>query len=214
MLKKTSRPRGDCGLICDHIDHIAKVAGIDHVGIGSDYDGVGRLPRGLEDVSCYPIITQELLDRGYTRDQIHKVLGGNVLRVLRQAEKVATQLKAKRDSVKSEALFDITIEPSSSDRENLIVRHLMPLPNYQGKVVTLSDPQGNKYIGQISEPSIGMEPKAGDRMLTFILPELKADTELKLVATESGLTAYRQFEWHDDHYGTAELQYAGRPVMK
>lgn len=212
--EKDKQARGDCGLICDHIDHIAKVAGIDHVGIGSDYDGVGRLPRGLEDVSCYPIITQELLDRGYTRDQIHKVLGGNVLRVLRQAEKVATQLKAKRDSVKSEALFDITIEPSSSDRENLIVRHLMPLPNYQGKVVTLSDPQGNKYIGQISEPSIGMEPKAGDRMLTFILPELKADTELKLVATESGLTAYRQFEWHDDHYGTAELQYAGRPVMK
>ena len=77
--------------LVDHIDHIARVAGIDHVGLGSDYDGVEHVPRQLEDVSCYPYITQELLNRGYTKERIHKVLGGNVMRVLRRAEEVANK---------------------------------------------------------------------------------------------------------------------------
>ena len=72
--------------VVDHIDHIVRVAGIDHVGIGSDYDGVSRLPAQLEDVSRYPLITQELLNRGYTPPQIRKILGENVLRVFRAAE--------------------------------------------------------------------------------------------------------------------------------
>jgi membrane dipeptidase len=75
--------------VVDHIEHIVKVAGIDHAGLGSDFDGITRVPRQLEDVSCYPNITQELLNRGYTREQIHKILGENVLRVLRKAEEVA-----------------------------------------------------------------------------------------------------------------------------
>ncbi|CAN0353164.1 unnamed protein product, partial [Ectocarpus sp. 4 AP-2014] len=79
-------PKGTIHDLLDHIDHLAKVAGIEHVGIGSDFDGVSILPEGLEDVSCYPRITQGLLDRGYTADQIRGVLGGNLLRVMRKVE--------------------------------------------------------------------------------------------------------------------------------
>jgi membrane dipeptidase len=79
--------------VVDHIEHIVKVAGIDAVGLGSDYDGIGAVPRQLEDVSCYPYITQVLLDRGYSRQDIHKILGGNSLRVLREAELVARNWK-------------------------------------------------------------------------------------------------------------------------
>ncbi len=86
-------PTGGVHDVVDHIEHIIKVAGIDHVGLGSDYDGINSAPRQLEDVSCYPYITQELLNRGYNREQIHKVLGGNVLRALRQAEAVARDLQ-------------------------------------------------------------------------------------------------------------------------
>jgi len=75
--------------LLDHIDHIAKVAGIDHIGLGSDYDGVPALPNQLEDVSTYPVITQGLLDRGYQEVDIRKILGGNILRVLEQVEEVA-----------------------------------------------------------------------------------------------------------------------------
>jgi membrane dipeptidase len=82
-------PRGNIHIVIDHIDHIAKVAGIDHVGLGSDFDGIPLLPEGLEDVSYYPYITQELLNRGYAKEDIIKVLGGNLLRVFRQVEEVA-----------------------------------------------------------------------------------------------------------------------------
>ncbi len=75
--------------VVDHIDHIVRVAGIDHVGLGSDFDGVTSLPRQLEDVSTYPVITQELLNRGYTRQEIHKIMSENILRVLREAEQQA-----------------------------------------------------------------------------------------------------------------------------
>jgi len=92
-LKKNKQARGTLGIVVDHIDHIVKVAGIDHVGIGADYDGVPRLPVGLEDVSKYPDLTLELVKRGYTKEQIHKILGGNILRVLKQAEKVSADLK-------------------------------------------------------------------------------------------------------------------------
>jgi membrane dipeptidase len=86
-------PNGSVHTVVDHIDHIVKVAGIDHVGLGSDYDGIGRVPRQLEDVSCYPYITQELLNRGYSKKDIHKVLGGNLLRAFRRAEEVARKWK-------------------------------------------------------------------------------------------------------------------------
>jgi membrane dipeptidase len=86
-------PTGSIHDVVDHIEHIAKVAGIDHVGIGSDYDGIGTTPRQLDDVSTYPLITQELLNRGHSREAIHKILGGNVLRVMREAEAVAKNWK-------------------------------------------------------------------------------------------------------------------------
>jgi membrane dipeptidase len=82
-------PTGSVHTVVDHIEHIIKTAGVDHVGLGSDFDGIGVVPRQLEDVSCYPYITQELLNRGHSREAIHKVLGLNLLRALRQAERVA-----------------------------------------------------------------------------------------------------------------------------
>ncbi|MBI3866243.1 MAG: dipeptidase [Planctomycetia bacterium] len=75
--------------LIDHIDHIVRVAGIDCVGLGSDFDGVPMTPDQLDDVSCFPVITQALLDRGYTPRNIRKIMGENTLRVLREAEQVA-----------------------------------------------------------------------------------------------------------------------------
>jgi membrane dipeptidase len=86
-------PSGSVHHVVDHIEHIIKVAGADHVGLGSDFDGITQAPRQLEDVSCYPYITQELLNRGHSREEICKVLGGNLLRVLRTAEQVARSLQ-------------------------------------------------------------------------------------------------------------------------
>jgi len=82
--------------VVDHIDHIAKIAGIDHVGIGSDYDGITLVPTQLDDVSTYPVITQELLNRGYTAEQIHRFMSGNILRVMREAEAVASKIQSGR----------------------------------------------------------------------------------------------------------------------
>jgi membrane dipeptidase len=89
-------PRGTIGTVADHVDHIVRVAGIDHVGLGADYDGVTVLPEGLEDVSTYPALTAELLRRGYSDEDIGKILGLNVLRAMRQAEAVAARLQAER----------------------------------------------------------------------------------------------------------------------
>jgi len=69
--------------VADHIDHIVKLIGVDHVGIGADFDGIGFVPRGLEDVSTYPRLTEELIRRGYHKKDIKKILGKNVLRVIK-----------------------------------------------------------------------------------------------------------------------------------
>ena len=82
--------------MADHIDHIRKVAGIDHIGLGGDFDGITQVVVGLEDVSKYPDLTAELLKRGYKDEDIKKILGLNVLRVMRQAEKVAAGLQKTR----------------------------------------------------------------------------------------------------------------------
>jgi len=87
--KENPFPRGDIHDVVDHIEHIVRVAGVDHVGLGSDFEGITHTPVQLEDVSCFPYITQALLDRSYNAEQIHKILGGNLLRVLRKAEEVA-----------------------------------------------------------------------------------------------------------------------------
>ena len=87
-------PKATIHQLIDHIDHIVKIAGIDHVGLGSDFDGVTELPEQLEDVSTYPRITQELLNRGYQKIEIQKIMGENVLRVMREVEGAATKLAA------------------------------------------------------------------------------------------------------------------------
>jgi membrane dipeptidase len=89
-------PKATLAMVADHIDHVRKVAGIDHVGIGSDFDGIDHGPEGLEDVSKFPALVAELLRRGYPDDDVKKVIGLNLLRVMRDAEKVAFRLQASR----------------------------------------------------------------------------------------------------------------------
>ena len=89
-------PRPPFKVLIDHIDHIAKVAGVDHVGLGSDFDGVsGATPQGMDSAADLPKITQALLDRGYGADDIKKILGGNLLRVFRQVETVSHELQSQ-----------------------------------------------------------------------------------------------------------------------
>ncbi|MBI3654486.1 MAG: membrane dipeptidase [Acidobacteria bacterium] len=83
-------------VLMDHFIHVIKVAGIDHVGIGSDFDGVPALPQGMEDISKLPNLTVELMKRGYTDADIKKVLGENLLRVMTQVERVATEMQSER----------------------------------------------------------------------------------------------------------------------
>ncbi len=85
------RPQIDVGVIADHIEHIGRVAGRDHVGIGSDYDGVPWLPEGLEGVETYPNLFAELIRRGWSDADLAKLAGGNLLRALRAAERVAAR---------------------------------------------------------------------------------------------------------------------------
>jgi membrane dipeptidase len=96
--------------VADHIDHLAAVAGVDHVGIGSDLDGGALLPTGLEDVSRFPYLIAELLGRGYSDDEVRGIAGGNVLRVMRGAEAVASRLRAERPP--SEATIEELDGPS------------------------------------------------------------------------------------------------------
>lgn len=88
-------PRPPLKSLIDQIDHIAKVAGVDHVGLGSDFDGVsGATPQGIDSAADLPKITQALLDRGYSAEDLHKILGGNLLRVFRDAERVSREMQA------------------------------------------------------------------------------------------------------------------------
>jgi membrane dipeptidase len=94
----TDHPRSRAALaeVADHVEHVRQVAGIDHVGIGGDYDGTDDVPDGLEDVACYPALIAELIDRGWHEDDCVRLIGGNVMRVLRQAEAVSRSLSAGR----------------------------------------------------------------------------------------------------------------------
>jgi membrane dipeptidase len=86
-------PRPPFSALIDHIDHVARIAGIDHVGIGSDFDGVGsQLPEGMDSPADLPKITTALLACGYTADDCHKLLGGNLLRVFREVEQITPEL--------------------------------------------------------------------------------------------------------------------------
>ena len=96
--KANPAPRATISDAADHIDHIRKVAGIDHIGLGSDFDGISSVPEGLEDVSTYPALTAELLRRGYTDAEIKKINGLNILRVMREAARISRQLQARRSA--------------------------------------------------------------------------------------------------------------------
>jgi membrane dipeptidase len=95
---KASHPRPNTTLaqVADHVDHIRKVAGADHVGLGSDFDGIGDAPIGLDGADKYPALLQELMRRGWTDRDIAKLAGENVLRVMASAEQVAQKLRAAR----------------------------------------------------------------------------------------------------------------------
>jgi membrane dipeptidase len=87
--------RAELSDVVDHIDHVVGLVGIDHVGFGSDFDGLGdSLPVGLEDVSAYPNLIRELLKRGYSEEEIEKICSGNLLRVWSEVERVAARLQA------------------------------------------------------------------------------------------------------------------------
>jgi membrane dipeptidase len=94
--KSNPAPPATVADAADHIDHIRKVAGIDHIGLGGDYDGITTVPKGLEDVSKYPALTAELLRRGYKDDEVKKILGLNILRVMKAAEGTAAKLQKQR----------------------------------------------------------------------------------------------------------------------
>ena len=100
-------PRVTLTDVADHIDHIAKIAGVDHVGIGSDFDGVDNsLPEGLGDVSTYPALLAELMRRGWSDADIAKLAGGNVLRVMARAETVAATMSGELPGTATEAALD------------------------------------------------------------------------------------------------------------
>jgi membrane dipeptidase len=90
---KNPSPRASLLQVADHIDHIKKTAGIDHVGLGGDFDGITSVVVGLEDVSTYPALVAELLRRGYTDEDIKKIAARNILRVMHGAEAVALKLR-------------------------------------------------------------------------------------------------------------------------
>jgi membrane dipeptidase len=102
--KANPAPRATVADAADHIDHIRKVAGIDHIGLGGDFDGITSVPEGLENVSTYPTLTAELLRRGYKEDELKKILGLNLLRVWKAADVAATTLQKQRGS--SPMLFE------------------------------------------------------------------------------------------------------------
>jgi membrane dipeptidase len=97
-------PRATYLEVADHCDHVREVAGIDSVGIGSDFDGIPRGPLGLEDVSGFPVLLAELLRRGYTDEEVKKVAGGNLLRAFDRVEEVAERLRKERPA--SEATIE------------------------------------------------------------------------------------------------------------
>jgi membrane dipeptidase len=92
---KEPRPSASIDDVVAHLEHVRRVAGIDHIGIGGDYDGTDTMPVGLEDVSGYPRLFAALFDRGWSEPDLAKVAGGNVLRVLRDAEAVARELQRR-----------------------------------------------------------------------------------------------------------------------
>jgi membrane dipeptidase len=94
-------------VLIDHIDHIAKIAGIDHVGLGSDFDGIPSSPEGMDSAADLPKITQALMARGYSAEDMHKILGGNFLRVFAKVQEISRQLQSEsRPRISEKQPFD------------------------------------------------------------------------------------------------------------
>jgi membrane dipeptidase len=90
-------PKATLADVADHVEHVRKVAGVDHVAIGSDYDGTdNQLPVGLEDVSTFPALLAELSRRGWSEEDLRKLAGENLLRAMTRAERVAARLRRER----------------------------------------------------------------------------------------------------------------------
>ncbi len=102
--KEHPAPRATLGQVADHVEHARRVAGVDHVGIGSDFDGIPSVPVGLEDVADFPVLLAELLRRGWSDDDVKKLAGGNALRVLSEVERAAERLRRERPA--SEATIE------------------------------------------------------------------------------------------------------------
>jgi membrane dipeptidase len=111
--EENPRPRATLSQVADHVDHVREVAGIDHVGIGSDFDGIGQGPVGLEDVSRFPALLAELLRRGYGEEDVAKVAGLNLLRAFDRVEEVAARLRTERPP--SDALIGELDAPERDD---------------------------------------------------------------------------------------------------
>lgn len=103
------KPRATLEQVADHIEHVRRTAGVDHVGIGSDFDGIDETPAGLEGVDRFPALFVELMRRGWTDAEIAKLAGGNLLRVFADAERVAGRLRATRPP----SLANVAVSPGS-----------------------------------------------------------------------------------------------------
>ena len=90
------RPAATLSQVADHVDHVREVAGIEHVGIGGDFDGTDQLPDGLQDVSCYPALIAEMLARGWSEADCGQLASGNILRVVHEAQAAARAISARR----------------------------------------------------------------------------------------------------------------------
>jgi membrane dipeptidase len=90
-LAANPRPAATVAQVADHVEHAREVAGVDHIGLGGDFDGTDAVPVGLDDVSGYPRLLQELADRGWSPAELEKLTGRNVLRVLRESERMADE---------------------------------------------------------------------------------------------------------------------------
>jgi membrane dipeptidase len=102
--KEHPSPKATLVQAADHIEHVRRLAGIDHVGIGSDFDGIASTPAGLEGVDTFPVLLAELLRRGWSDEEVKKLAGLNVLRAFRETEKVAERLRKERPA--SDALIE------------------------------------------------------------------------------------------------------------
>jgi membrane dipeptidase len=118
-MEANPRPVPDLDIVADHMDHLRDLIGADYIGIGSDFDGIEMPPSGLDDVSQFPNLIAELLSRGWSDDEVLKVLGLNVLRVMQEAELVAQRLQAERpaSTARIEDLDGWESEPQDRSRD-------------------------------------------------------------------------------------------------